>query len=213
MNKLIINKLNLFFIFCLALNSFIWGQTKNNENNRNSQPGINRASQYITNSDPFVDLRDKKTYKTIKIDNQIWMAENLAFKTIAGCYAYNDNESLVKEHGYLYEWRTATKACPDGWRLPKSRDYQLLLFTISKFAKRPSKEIIENGCSGFEAKLSGWRDEYGYSIDLNENGNYWTSSKSISGRAWLLFVGKKGKKSYLDFAPFKIGMSVRCIKE
>jgi uncharacterized protein (TIGR02145 family) len=210
MRQLIISKLILFLLFCFVLNSIGWGQTKGHDDNSKSEEDL--TSKYITNSEPFLDTRDGKTYKTIKIGHQVWMAENLAFRMKLGCYVYGNNQENVKKNGYLYEWQSAMKACPDGWSLPKRKDFDLLLFTVSKISKKPSKEIVENGCSGFEATLSGWRDEEGYSVDLYENGNYWTASKSISGRAWLLFVGKKGKKSYLDFAPFKIGMSVRCIK-
>jgi uncharacterized protein (TIGR02145 family) len=203
MNQLIANYLCLVFVFWVALTNFSYSQ--------NAEEKL--LDKYITNSKPFKDKRDGKTYKTIKIGDQTWMAENICYKSPEGFYVYDNLESNVEEHGYLYEWPVAMNVCPDGWKLPSRNDFQMLLYTVSKISKKPSKELIVGGCSGFEAKQSGWRSEDGSYFDLHENGNFWTSSKSISGRSWLLFVGKKGKKSYTDFAPYKIGMSVRCIKK
>ncbi|ALO15519.1 hypothetical protein L21SP5_01879 [Salinivirga cyanobacteriivorans] len=159
------------------------------------------------------DSRDGKRYKVMRIGNQIWMTENLAYKTPEGCWPYLDDRQYVSEHGFLYNWETAKEACPDGWELPTKADFNQLLFLIARDNKNPSKEIIQGGCSGFEAIQSGWRTENGQYVDLDYSGNYWTRSKSFRGQAWLLFIGKNGRKSYIDFADKRFGMSVRCIKK
>ncbi|MDR2555431.1 MAG: hypothetical protein LBC64_08400 [Fibromonadaceae bacterium] len=116
----------------------------------------------------FTDARDKKTYKTVKIGEQVWMAENLNYAD-KDSKCYDDNEENCKKYGRLYNWETAIKACPAGWHLPRKAEWERLLrFADSTYTGKES-EIAGNR---LRAK-SGWQringepnngtDTYGFS--------------------------------------------------
>jgi len=86
------------------------------------------------------------------------MAENLAYKTQKGSWAYNNDENNVKMYGYLYDWEAAHNACPPGWHLPSRTEWETLISNLGSEPgnKMKSKRVEEHGCvgtnqSGFDA--------------------------------------------------------------
>ncbi len=72
----------------------------------------------------FTDERDGQQYKFIKVNDMLWMAENLNFDT-EGSFCFDNTLASCDDLGRLYKWSTANTFCPEGWRLP---DDEWLLF-------------------------------------------------------------------------------------
>jgi len=85
---------------------------------------IGCVSTYQTST--FKDKRDGKTYKTVKIGEQWWFAENLNFVTESGSWCYDNKNNYCDSYGRLYNFKTAINVCPIGWHLSKISDWELL---------------------------------------------------------------------------------------
>lgn len=95
--------------------------------------GINGEKSDLTVADSCGN-----TYSTVKVADQIWMAENLrADKDAQGiaidetqiCNPNND-EANVPVFGKLYSWEAAQNVCPEGWRLPTKDEAKTLINTM-----------------------------------------------------------------------------------
>ncbi|TDO23983.1 FISUMP domain-containing protein [Pedobacter duraquae] len=130
----------------------------------------------------FTDPRDGHVYKTIKIGDQTWMSENLAYlpsvvgpddqtdidgETKPAFYVYGydgTNVSEAKEmltyetYGVLYSFLAAKTACPPGWHLPSEQEWKVLE-NFLEIATDQSKFVVLNK-AGAEHKLiksTGWK--------------------------------------------------------
>jgi len=161
----------------------------------------------------FTDPRDGKTYKTIKIGNQTWMAENLTYKTSNGSWVFDDDESNVSKYGYLYDYETAKTACPYGWKLPSKSDFYTLLENCSDDKKAAYKALITGGDSGFSTLFGGCRYDDGNFYGLNHYAHFWSTSQHSSKYAWFLYLYGNHKKAGMGNFHKSYGFSVRCLQD
>lgn len=167
---------------------------------------------FAQKSGDFIDKRDGRTYKWIKIERQIWMAANLAFKSDSGCWAYSNDSSYIDRYGYLYSWETAKIACPNGWHLPYREDFKTLLKNAGPDSQTAYLFLSQEGPSGFSFLLGGSRRFHGNYNYMGKNAYFWSSSCCDSSNAWFLYVVSFRAKTFIYCSDFVSGFSVRCLK-
>lgn len=197
------------------------------------EPGITYST--------FTDSRDGHLYHTIKIGDQTWMAENLAYR-IEGCWAYDIDYANVEIYGYLYDWETACDICPEGWHLPSSTEFHHLIKHLggigvaggklkrSGLSYWDSPNTGATNSSGFTALASGmsYSGKIGYFERMGSSAYFWSSTElenqeemiASNRYVWYLFlhynmekVGSRSSNNGLDRAFKSRGFSIRCVKD
>ncbi len=158
------------------------------------------------------DTDDGRKYKTIKIGNQWWMAENLNYYTSEGSWCYNNDSINCVKYGRLYTWETAKKVCPRGWHVPSKEEFQILIDEIENGIHNAYEQLLLNGTSGFDAVLGGCFTESNTYYDINVNGYYWTSSKDYLDHIWYLNLYSENNNAFFYFKKEMNALSVRCLK-
>lgn len=173
--------------------------------------GIEVAIIDETRKSVFIDSRDGKSYPTILIGNQIWMAKNLAFKPKERkCWEYE--KGYAQQYGYLYNWETSQNVCPEGWHLPSKQEFDTLFQNSGGNDLKAYIELIPSGNSGFFAIFGSLK----FGVNYTQPGDgtaFWSSTENGNRFAWGLTVGRIEPKAYVDNKWNKnFGLSVRCIK-
>lgn len=169
---------------------------------------INCFSQ-VTGS--FTDTRDGKTYKTVKIGNQIWFAENLNYYTDYNSWCYGDKQSYCEKYGRLYNWKAAKTACPNGWHLPSKDDFEVLLKNIGINESNIFSSLLSGGSSSFSALLGGNRGIFGGFGFLSDVGLFWSSDEDFFYNAFALGMDNQGQVAGIAGYDKNLGVSIRCL--
>ncbi len=173
----------------------------------------------------FTDGRDSKSYKTVKIGEQTWMAQNLNFTTSSGSWCYGNDPNNCNTYGRLYDWSTAMGACPVGWHLPTHEEWGDLAIGAGGIGA-----YGEEGSAGtnLKAKAPDWDGTDSYEFSALPGGSRYTGSddtfSGIGGEAhWWTATGSGGSGAYRRYISYgenlgvrgdfeTDGLSVRCIK-
>ncbi len=168
----------------------------------------------------LADARDGKKYKTVKIGNQTWMAENLNYEA-PDSKCYDNNSANCAKYGRLYDFETAMKVCPPGWHLPSKEEYEILDKAVGgeKVAgkKLKSKSGWNNNGNGtdefgFSALPGGFCYSVSFFYYAGNIGYWWSSSEYVSGRAHSLSMYYNLEPAYwYDFGKDFL-FSVRCLQ-
>jgi uncharacterized protein (TIGR02145 family) len=147
----------------------------------------------------MTDSRDKKVYKTVKVGDQIWMAENLNYADSAttaslkaSSWCYKDVAKNCDVAGRLYTWAAAMDSvktgcgcglkcsstllvrgiCPPGWHLPDTTEWSVLFTAVG--GESTAGEVLK-AQSGWNSSGNG-SDAIGFSAlpagDRDIDGNF-----------------------------------------
>ncbi len=202
------------------------GMSSSNENPWSSAGAFEENPTYAIESGTLIDDRDGKIYKTVKIGEQVWMAENLNYETDSS-YCYNDSASYCVKYGRLYTWYAAQKACPSGFHLPNYADWNILIEMGGGEAKagkilKSRDAMSKNGYGadsfGFSALLVGYWNGEGYD---NERSCFWganeyidrTAVGNLNDQADNICMRSKTDLAKMTVDYKNLGYSVRCIQD
>ena len=200
--------------------------------------------EYQEPGNVVVDI-DGNEYPVVKIGRQYWMASNLRVTRLndgtpirknenklsewatyeePAYAAYNFDETLVEQYGYLYNKYNVNTGiiCPEGWSVPNDTDWQILCETLggtednygawSDVGKALKSSTDWNGTnsSGFNALpggllFTGGSAENTVFQSFGSEGNWWTTT----GNYTKTLVYGNDLERYMTSA--KCGVSIRCI--
>ncbi len=143
---------------------------------------ITEIPQWVACGQPIIDSRDLKSYNTVQIGTQCWMAENLNIGTlIDGGSEQTDNSTIEKycfdnstsncdTYGGLYQWdemmqyetvtSTVQGICPDGWHLPTDDEWKTMEMALGLSQSQADGTGFRGTDEGEKMKsTSGWFDD------------------------------------------------------
>jgi len=186
-------------------------------------------SQIVWAQNTFTDQRDGKQYKTVSIGGQTWMARNLDYggeNSDIGVCSGNDPKNCQK-YGRLYKWEDAMLACPDGWHLPDSDEWQSLINSAGgEIAGRKLKAksgwekwncestAVDN--RGRTTKVNKCNsDNFSFSALPSSNdgqfGFWWTASENYSGATAIIMPHNSEDVRRNGYSKSQ-ALNVRCLK-
>lgn len=167
------------------------------------------------------DDRDGQTYRTVKIGDQLWMAENLNYET-PDSYCYNESAEYCEKYGRLYLWSAATTACTQGWHLPSKDEWNTLFNAVGDSSTAGTKLKSTSGWSSngngtdafsFSALPAGYRYNNEIYDGKGDGTVFWSSTENGSSRTYGMNLRRDDGNAYLDYYSKYTAFSVRCIKD
>lgn len=185
---------------------------------------IGTTGEYDSASNTVKDLRDGQTYKTVKIGDQVWMAENLGHETTSSICGEKEFLTLF---GCRYSWNEAKTVCPVGWHLPSQAEWNTLIefvgdsLTAEKILKATNtwsnKGHYKDGTDdyGFTALPGGVRlPQRGktHQTFVNSGAFFWSATEVDDDESITLVLRYENDAATLFENDKDAGVSVRCVK-
>ena len=167
------------------------------------------------------------TYATVVIHENCWMAENLRYKPAAGnTMCYDNDQANCDTYGLLYDYPAAAAACPTGWRLPTSAEYEdLQAYSGSNKDEAGAHFKTTTGWNGengdnklnFSALPGGFCFVEG-DVEckfIGSVGYWWTATEKVMDESHMTLYLSGDRQDFTAAFPLENErlLSVRCIKD
>jgi uncharacterized protein (TIGR02145 family) len=171
-----------------------------------------------------------KVYPTVKIGNQVWMAENLDYNVSGSVYYNNASGPPFEKAGKLYRWEGAVAAATeiDGWHLPSWEEWLALTNSTDsgRHLKATSGWAVSNyngwDTYGFTALPAGWGrpggedytkpDEIAFR-HIGQFAYWWGANETGDMGAYVCYIDSTTKVAHLDASGKLNVSSVRLVKD
>ncbi|MEN9352849.1 MAG: hypothetical protein RL318_174 [Fibrobacterota bacterium] len=188
------------------------------------------------------DVRDGQTYRTVGIGSQVWMAQNLNFKSDSSWVYENDADTAAK-YGRLYQWPVALGldyeackssncgaqllgkkqgVCPTGWHVPSDSEVTVMVNVVE------ANPAVGTDKAATGLRAAGWKysttqDLFGfrflpgglrdpYFSNLGSNGYIWTKTEASGTAISVRYMTYSEPKVRTSSISKKNAVAVRCLK-
>lgn len=187
----------------------------------------------------ITDTRDGRSYKTVCIGNQVWMAEDLKYNA-PGSYCYDNDAANCNNYGRLYNWTIMMNGdsasstvpsgvqgiCPTGWHIPSQAEWQILVDFLGgtsvaggELRETTGWDAPNNGATNsvkFDAKPTGYYNTTIFN-GLGSQVSWWTSTNNTltPGNYFYVTTGSTYASISLIYSskPNDLYLSCRCVKD
>lgn len=186
----------------------------------------------------YVPDASGRVYRTARIGNQVWMAENLNV-AVDSSWCFGGSRDSCDRYGRLYQWASAMSLadsclksscadqisavhrgiCPVGWHVPSDADWTRLGDTIigadpGTMLKSAKFWRLDHQADrlGFGALPGGWRAPPDF-LYTGQVGYWWSSSSPAGGYASYRKIVFLTENLTRDENPKSFGYSLRCLMD
>ena len=191
-------------------------------------------------SNIFIDPRDNKRYKTVKIGNQTWLAENLNYSgnnNSVGVYYGSGttpgNAEPFAKAGRLYTYAEALTVAPPGYHLPSDAEWDTLVNFIggatgggTKLKSRNSEQPQNAAWNLNSGNPGDGTDNYGFTglpggyraadssfYNVGNHGYWWSSTADGASNAFRRNLNYNNADVGRASISKAASFSVRCLKD
>ena len=231
------NNTDAFVVFLRYYENYVSRSEESEEEGKSIGASVRCVRDFVY--DTITDSRDGHKYRTMKIDSQTWMAENLNYKTL-NSFCYEDADSNCTKYGRLYTWEATENVCPAGFHLSTVDEWERLIISAGGYKEAYHLLTSRHGtgwnlCDIFEGCMeSGGFDKYGFGVlpaggrwpsnfDIGSfyyagegrETSFWCSTDKDRDDAYSMTFSGNRYRSVVRIQQMNknSGFSVRCVKD